>query len=761
VKECFTCRRCFGDHNEKCAFDGSPLLITLPGSPIIANKYRLDIRLDKKPTGVIYLGFDFQRRQLINITIVLPENFALGSDYRERFETLLNEWRKLQHPNILPVVAFGLSTQNVFYIVTESIEGRPLSALLAEGPLPFKQVPNIVEQLCQVVTHIHQIPWYGNLTPQKFLIVESRQHLYLADFGLSRLPLVGSTGMLKHPYRAPELLRGEEHGETSDVYSVGIMAYQLLTGQLPTEINSGEHWVEPAWLRDLPEGVSNSLQVVILRALEKDSRRRLQSVAVLNALLQIALSKPAELRDRQVMWRKESNRSSYSLNRPATGAHRPVEQPRGLDSERLTYREPRPVEDRSFRTLVAFNPRPKENFSGEGFDLNVGSPPTIEQESELAAAAEAMLQEIANGNEFFPLETVPPLAAYNSPVVDNSPVADLANAAVAKLPTTSSTEAFFPASSLPSAEPTSPILPPTIPNLASDQAATPANQASNLADFDTNDYGTNISTSANVSYNPDYAPDENANDPSLDTKLSISKSMVEALQPSFRNENEPTEIIVRLSPASVVYLFANEFLPPRQGREYKREVYRGLVAREALAALLIVTSISSLVKVRCLALLPIARVAAEDRAQLNLGDDEEMLLQMINHTDYPTDELEKRLLASFAGVNLSSIKNIYRSLVSEARRRVVTPAEALNDLIAEELVQRKLLETAVLLGRREPGQTERAYRYNEPAIETYRWQIDEIKELLATLSEKAIMNDQSFGEYLQNYYHDLFLQYVP
>ena len=212
----------------------------------------------------------------------------------------INEARlasRLNHPNSVAVIDFGCTDEGLLYLVMEHLRGRDLARVLAEdGLLSFERVIDILRQLLDVLTEAHQLDIvHLDLKPDNIILEPTRRggdFVKVVDFGLARM-LAGSTGTSgpsktiagTPDYMSPEQCRGEGPDARSDLYSVGVILFLLLTGKLPFEAPAPTQVLlnhlsaapsDPRVVR--PErGIPDGLVEVLMRALEKSPHARFQS----------------------------------------------------------------------------------------------------------------------------------------------------------------------------------------------------------------------------------------------------------------------------------------------------------------------------------------------------------------------------------------------------------------------------------------------------------------------------------------------------
>ncbi|WP_162909398.1 serine/threonine-protein kinase [Aggregatilinea lenta] len=255
--------------------------------------YRLSDRLGAGGMGSVYRAYDPQGQRRIALK-VLPEHLAANRAVRQRFFREAQLAARLHHRHILPIYDFG-EHDGMPYMAMKLLDGGTLDSFVKEGALPLAFVARVLDQIAAALdyAHAHDVV-HRDLKPENILFDHEGQ-AYLADFGIASEtqagdPLAGSgTFMGTAAYASPEQCRGEEPGPASDIYSLGVVLFEMLTGVLPyrgaTSLATlrqhiGEPVPNPIGLRpELPVGIDE----VMCRALAKSAERRYPTAAALSA----------------------------------------------------------------------------------------------------------------------------------------------------------------------------------------------------------------------------------------------------------------------------------------------------------------------------------------------------------------------------------------------------------------------------------------------------------------------------------------------
>lgn len=263
-------------------------------------KYRVDGILGKGAMGVVYKGFDPWIERIVALKTIRKEMFSQGeqADLIGRFKNEAQAAGRLAHPNIVTVYDYGEDADSA-YIAMEFVEGTPLDALILPGsPTALPRVLAWMSDLLQGLDYAHSRGVvHRDIKPGNLLVTVGAQ-VKISDFGVARIEsstLTQAGAMIGTPsYMSPEQFRGEAVDGRSDVFSSGVVLYQLLTGLRP--FSGSTPVVMQQILNEEPAPPSAALPLlgtrfdeVVARALAKSPERRFQTArAFLDALLAAA-----------------------------------------------------------------------------------------------------------------------------------------------------------------------------------------------------------------------------------------------------------------------------------------------------------------------------------------------------------------------------------------------------------------------------------------------------------------------------------------
>ncbi|MFB9365081.1 serine/threonine-protein kinase [Kitasatospora sp. NPDC001664] len=266
--------------------------------------YRLEKIIGRGGMAVVYRAEDLRLGRTVAVKLLAPE-LARNDVFRERFARESRAAAAIDHPHIVPVYEAG-ETEGVLYIAMRYVRGRDLRALLdRQGPLTVRQAVRITAQVASALdaAHAHQLV-HRDVKPGNVLVAEGTdsdhpEHVYLTDFGLTKksLSLTGLTTVGQFvgtlDYVAPEQISGRPVDGRCDVYSLGCVVYEELTGTPPfrREDDLALLWAhlhdEAPSVRELRPDLPAGLDGVLGRALAKTPEERyascLEFVAALRA----------------------------------------------------------------------------------------------------------------------------------------------------------------------------------------------------------------------------------------------------------------------------------------------------------------------------------------------------------------------------------------------------------------------------------------------------------------------------------------------
>jgi len=271
----------------------------------LSERYRLEGRIGQGGMAVVYSGVDTVLRRRVAIK-VLREQLAADADFVQRFYSEAQHAAKLSHPNIVNVYDVGREG-DAYYIVMELVDGATLAEMIEhDARLPEAVAIDFATQICSGLAYAHrQGLLHRDVKPANILITKD-DVVKISDFGIARAVTTQTVTMTQAGmvmgsvyYISPEQAQGLELHETSDLYSLGIILYQMLTGKLPYTGESPitvalKHVSHPVPSADAEDpAVSPALAVIVRKLMQKDPQARFASASDVAKALREAREHPS------------------------------------------------------------------------------------------------------------------------------------------------------------------------------------------------------------------------------------------------------------------------------------------------------------------------------------------------------------------------------------------------------------------------------------------------------------------------------------
>jgi len=245
--------------------------------------------------GAVYKGTQKNLERPVAIKILPPgmDEDDSSSEFTERFKNEARSMARLSHPGIVKVFDFGETTDGLFYIVMEFIEGTDVAQMLKQQErLPPEHAYAITAHVCDALAYAHDRGIIHRDIKPANIMVGHDGVVKVADFGLAKMEQAGTSGLTRSGmalgtlyYMAPEaLMLGTAVDHRADLYAVGVMLYQMLTGRLPQGIFKMPSQIVP--------GLDDRYDGIVARAMREDRELRHQSATELRAELDTLLTRP-------------------------------------------------------------------------------------------------------------------------------------------------------------------------------------------------------------------------------------------------------------------------------------------------------------------------------------------------------------------------------------------------------------------------------------------------------------------------------------
>jgi serine/threonine-protein kinase len=257
---------------------------------VVAGRYRLEARAGEGGMGVVYRARHVLIDRVVALKLIRPDL---------RGETHLRAWmlrearaaNRVDHAHIIDIHDIGETEEGELYLVMEYLVGTSLSSELARGPMALARGVDILEQMCAALARAHDLGVIHRDLKSDNILLTSRggrkDFVKILDFGLAHLamdPRLAPKGAVfgTPEYMSPEQARGEEAGPPSDLYALGVLFFEMLTGQLPFRSNDRETLLEMQRTAPAPKptaikpDILVAAETIVLKLLEKERRKRYQ-----------------------------------------------------------------------------------------------------------------------------------------------------------------------------------------------------------------------------------------------------------------------------------------------------------------------------------------------------------------------------------------------------------------------------------------------------------------------------------------------------
>jgi serine/threonine-protein kinase len=257
---------------------------------VIAGRYRLEARIGEGGMGVVYRARHVLIDRVVAVKLIRPDL---------RGETHLRAWmlrearaaNRVDHAHIIDIHDIGETEESELYLVMEYLVGTSLSSELARGTTPLARSVDILEQMCAALARAHDLGVvHRDLKSDNILLTTRggrKDFVKILDFGLAHLamdPRLAPKGAVfgTPEYMSPEQARGEEATAQSDLYALGVLLFEMLTGQLPFRSDDRETLLEMQRTavapkpRTIKPDVLPAAEAIAIKLLEKDRRKRFQ-----------------------------------------------------------------------------------------------------------------------------------------------------------------------------------------------------------------------------------------------------------------------------------------------------------------------------------------------------------------------------------------------------------------------------------------------------------------------------------------------------
>jgi len=308
MKICPQCGNDYDDSTVVCAIDRSQLILINPNDDpmlgkLIDGRYRLTRKIGEGGMGAIYRAVHIENLRIC--AIKLMTGLSPGKDDAiARFKREARNSVRIDSAHAVTVYDSGQTDDGLLYLAMEFIDGRPLSRVISEQRvLPLDRVVHITNQIAEALAAAHALPMiHRDLKPDNIMITRkgaNSDFVKVLDFGIAKaLADPGGDNLTKTGfvlgtpvYMSPEQLLGEELDPRSDIYSLAIIVYEMLSGRLPFEGDNPQAVMmkrvmsEPVRLRTVAPSVSEAVEAAVMSGLERNRNSRTPTVEAFAAEL--------------------------------------------------------------------------------------------------------------------------------------------------------------------------------------------------------------------------------------------------------------------------------------------------------------------------------------------------------------------------------------------------------------------------------------------------------------------------------------------
>jgi len=268
----------------------------------VAARYRVERLLGSGGMGAVYLAEHVHMRKPVALK-VLHKELAGVNEVVARFEREAIAAGRIEHPNVAPATDFGKLEDGSFYLVLEYVDGKSLRDLIAEGPLAWERAVAIARQIVSALVAAHAAGIvHRDLKPDNVMLVaqpDGTERVKVLDFGIARVTLAEPQRDVTHltkvgavmgtvAYMSPEQALGEEVDERTDLYALGVIVHEMITGRVPFDADSAAQILAKQITQNappLPSGSPAALDALVTELLGKTRVERPPSArAVLERL---------------------------------------------------------------------------------------------------------------------------------------------------------------------------------------------------------------------------------------------------------------------------------------------------------------------------------------------------------------------------------------------------------------------------------------------------------------------------------------------
>ena len=278
---------------------------------VLSGRYRIERILGEGGMGAVYLAEHTLMKKRLAVKVLHAELLRVP-EVLARFEREAMAAAHIEHPNVASATDFVKGEDGTIFLVLEYVEGQSLREAIAHGPMPARRAVHIANQICAALVRAHSLGIvHRDLKPENVMLVErdgDPDFVKVLDFGIAKVPMgeantegasITQAGMVygTPKYMPPEQALGQPVDPRADLYCVGVILYEMLSGKRPFDDESkvkllGKHLTAPVPPLREQVPVSNDLEAIVVKLLEKDAKDRFQEAKEVSTALGLAALDP-------------------------------------------------------------------------------------------------------------------------------------------------------------------------------------------------------------------------------------------------------------------------------------------------------------------------------------------------------------------------------------------------------------------------------------------------------------------------------------
>ncbi len=296
MKICPRCKEVYPDDSSFCPFDGKPLEKSKDKwiGRVLDNRYRITEKLGEGGMGKVYKAVQAHPRRYVAIKLISSRALKKKST-RKRFKREGMAASMIQHEHIVDIYSEGETEEGIPYLVMEFLDGQSLQTVLEKGPIPIDRTIQIMTHICAALGPTHALGIiHRDLKPGNIFLLpagDGSDFVKLVDFGIaffskeSRITAFG-IAVGTPEYMAPEVVLCRPVTASADLYALGCVAYEMLSGYPPffheeaSNVMTMQIDKDPPSLHERVRGIPDELEKIVMQLLEKEPENRFKDAYI-------------------------------------------------------------------------------------------------------------------------------------------------------------------------------------------------------------------------------------------------------------------------------------------------------------------------------------------------------------------------------------------------------------------------------------------------------------------------------------------------